>query len=289
MDATKTLNYRFHPQSEGDWLEKTLESLETNGFAILEDVFEADLCLSIENDLKDAHKLIHSKISKDILIERNEYPFIRLPMNYCPQVLELLDSDIVNQIIERYLSENAIVRNITGQFVSPNGQEDKKFEVYHWYHRNFRHLKNTPGICLDVLLSLQELTDRNGAVHVVPGSHIWTHEPGLDELEADNVVINLKAGDLLLNDGMLWHKEDFNRTDKDLPLLVSQFVLPVIKQHIDYPRALNRELISTLSEKQKNRLGFSSVVPSNLEEYYNVERTYKNSLPIDEFRKYNLK
>ena len=66
-----------------------------------------------------------------------------------------------------------------------------------------------PPATLDVLLYLDDLTDLNGPLCVVPGSHLWTDrdlESGVFDDQPGQVVLRLPAGSAVLTHGSLWHR-----------------------------------------------------------------------------------
>lgn len=281
MKIENEIEYLVDPASDADFLDKAIQLLDEQGFVAIEGLFSEAICNSAFKELKSAHKKIVAKFSEETLVERNEYPMVRLPFEFSSLFYEFLESDEIEALVTQIIGSDAIIRNFSGQFVFTNCQHDEKLDVYTWFHRNFRHIENWPGRILDFFIPLCDLHENSGAVLVVPGSHKWKHIPDKDKLEADTVMITLPQGSAFIIDGMLWHREKTNISNDDLGSITFQFCPPVIKQHIDYPRALGTSEFENMSERCRRYLGWYSRTPSNLDEYYKplAKRTYQSSIP----------
>ena len=283
VDTKAGIEYRASI-SDSDWFEFILNSLNENGFAVLEGVIEESLLKELEKDSLKAHSHILSKFSEATLIERKEFSTVRLPMLFSDGFYQLLENPYLLRIVKEYISHDAILRNQSSQIVFPEAEVDEGKTVFTWFHQNFRHISFVPGLCLDCLIPLSDLTMDNGVVIAVPGSHKWKYKPDINQLEAKTVPITVGAGGLMLTDGMVWHREKQNSTSENLIVIIHQFVHRCIKQHIDYPRAIGKGKTDQLSIELQNLLGCNSVPPTSLEEYFNPkeDRTYKNILPGEE-------
>lgn len=284
MAVQENLKYRFQADTEGFNLDDLLSCLEENGFAVLENVFDEQLCKKAHEDLLSAHNSILERFSKETLLERREYSMVRLPMLYSEVFYEFLENDSLDYILTNYISEDVIVRNYSGQFIFSNQNREENLDPYSWYHRNHRHIKNCPGSFIDILIPFKDLELENGVVLIVPGSHKWTRQVRESELESQAIPVTVDTGSILFTDGMIWHREKGNLTKGDVPMVIVQYAPAVVKQHIDYPRALGDEVFAKLSPRLRKYFGWNSRVPSSLEEYFKPldERLYQSKLPFEE-------
>jgi len=77
-----------------------------------------------------------------------------------------------------------------------------------------------------------------------------------------------RAGSLLVFDSNLWHAAGVNNTAAARRSVTPMFSRPLVKPQFDHPRALGYERMDTLSELQRQVLGYYSRIPATLEEWY---------------------
>ena len=101
-----------------------------------------------------------------------------------------------------------------------------------------------PAFLCNVLFAFDDFTKTNGATHVVPYSHTWTH--AIDPSES-TVQIEMKSGSALFWEGGLWHGAGANRTtdEERMGFFISHLVSylrPSDLQLVSVPREIAREL-----------------------------------------------
>jgi len=251
-----------------NWLDLSLESLSSAGIAILEGIVDQGLCMAAAEAIDRISADMSARYGRNILDEREDLRFNRLLMKSDPLFFDFIALNKPNQVIDRYLSPKAILRGQISQTILPYAEDSKDYFVFK-FHQNFRHMNCTPRVDLDGFVFLNDVTEEDGLISFIPGSHLWTEKPTPDELEqhATDLII-AKAGDYVFIDGMLWHKENYNRSAEIIRSVNHQFVLPIVKESIDHSRALGEETMRGLPELLKQRLGWYSRVPSSLDEYY---------------------
>lgn len=136
------------------------------------------------------------------------------------------------------------------------------------YHRQFRFIPNTTGICFDMAIYLSAVEMHKGPIYMVPGSHVWSERLSAAALQELEVDVTAPCGSVLLFDGMTWHREERNYSNELLPLLMQEFVNPVIKQYWDYPRILNQSFADGLTPQVRKLFGFVDRVPASLEDFF---------------------
>jgi hypothetical protein len=68
------------------------------------------------------------------------------------------------------------------------------------------------SVCNSVWL-LDDFTERNGALRVVPGSHKWGRAPGPGAKPEGEILMTGKAGDVIVMNAHMWHGGSENYTD----------------------------------------------------------------------------
>ncbi|MBX9685604.1 MAG: phytanoyl-CoA dioxygenase family protein [Candidatus Obscuribacterales bacterium] len=267
MTVSKGLKYRFD-LSDGFCREDFQDSLSENGFAVLESVISKELCADTLLRIEKIAEQLNSEHRKLGLPADSGLAFIPALMSFDPHFFQFLEIPELLETAEFWLGKDGILRNQFAQFVEPQKSEHEERLIFHRFHRNFRHLLDAPKVCLDSTLVLSDMTERNGCIYMLPGSHKCGLPRGIEELQSQAVEITAKAGSAIFLDGMTWHREEHNFTDEKLVLLNHQFTRPIIKQYFDFPRLLPESSLSNLPERSKELLGFNSRVPSTLSEFF---------------------
>ncbi|MBV9852780.1 MAG: phytanoyl-CoA dioxygenase family protein [Armatimonadetes bacterium] len=136
--------------------------------------------------------------------------FIRHLMDKHPAFLEMLDWAPTLSIARALLGPSVEVRGFTGRVCRPDDPNQET--EWHFHQRVIPDpvppLFSRPHT-LDVLLYLDDLTDLNGPLCVVPGSHRRTDRDlptGVFDDQPGQVVLRLPAGSAVLTHGSLWHR-----------------------------------------------------------------------------------
>ena len=136
-------------------------------------------------------------------------------------------------------------------------------------------------ISILLLFVLEEMNEKNGATVVVPGSHMSASYT--DRSLKDRKVISAKPGDLVLIDSRTWHGTLENKTNRSRWLINSLITQWWLKQQVNIPETIPKNIFKKLSNKQKQILGYCSIPPlSELDRIntkcgYNILKTFKRN------------
>jgi hypothetical protein len=135
-------------------------------------------------------------------------------------------------------------------------------------HRDIRFFTGDLPLMLNMLIMLDDFTLKNGATHVLSGSHRKSEKPDDDFFfeKADRVFGT--AGSCLLFNSNLWHAAGVNRTSLPRRALTLTWTRSCIKQQMDYVRLLGETSVATMDDSLKQLLGYYARTPSTLEEWY---------------------
>jgi ectoine hydroxylase-related dioxygenase (phytanoyl-CoA dioxygenase family) len=124
------------------------------------------------------------------------------------------------------------------------------------------------AVCNCVWL-LDDFTEQNGALRVVPGSHNW-HKKPQDELSdpyahhPQELLVTGKAGTVVVMNAHTWHGGTANRTDKERRALHSFFCRHDIPQQQYQKKLLRPETQSALSEDLRKILAIDDPLNDEL-------------------------
>lgn len=251
---------------ESEWLGKVELCLDEFGFVVVENLVETASCVETKTRLLAVKAIIAEEFGTDFCLQEKGCLVIPLLMHYDPYFFQFLELPEYLSIVKRRLGEDAILRNQIGTLVLPAVKERQQNSLVHNFHIQFRHLRNAVGICLDIGIFLDDVSETNGPMYVVPASHKFVETPAKELLLKKQQLITARRGSALLVDGMTWHREDGTLTEP-VAMLLHQFTKPIIKQFVDFPKILG-ESVQGLSQESKRLLGCYSQVPASLEEYF---------------------
>ena len=136
-------------------------------------------------------------------------------------------------------------------------------------HRDVRTYSRELPLLLNSLLMLDDFTVRNGATMMMTGSHLDCPGRPSDEAFAARAEAAIgHAGSLLVFDSNLWHAAGVNTTALPRRSVTPMFSRPMVKPQFDHPRAIGYARMDSLSELQRQVLGYYSRIPATLEEWY---------------------
>jgi ectoine hydroxylase-related dioxygenase (phytanoyl-CoA dioxygenase family) len=254
-----------------DWLELTLEDVCHLGFAIVTNVLDV---LFIEKTLAAMYR-VQEKVLEDIGEERlkraGELGVLRLMPKYDPFFLSFLEIPEAISLIDRTVSETAILHTQNG-FILPSFSEGEVPTIFqNSFHRDFPRVFNGYVASINIMFAIDEFSAENGATQVVPRTHQAASAPDQEYLKENAIAVECPAGSMLVFDSTLWHAAGANTSGKDRLAINHQFTRSYIKQQIDYVRALGDETVLAQKPRTQQLLGWYTRVVTSLDEYYRPE------------------
>lgn len=257
------------------WLAVACEAVRTLGVVVVEDAIPAPTLEATGPALRRAWEGVVREIGMERLRRSGELGIARLPMKFDPIFFRYLEIPELLSLLDAILSPTAILHLQNG-FLLPHADEPPG-GFQHSFHRDFpRHL-NGYMASLNVLVAVDEFTERNGATLVLPGTHQRADPPAPDYLRRNATPAEAKAGSLLVFDSTLWHAAGPNRSGAERLAINHQFTVSYLKQQVDYVRALGNETVLAQPPRTQQLLGWYTRVVTSLDEYYRLpeERLYR--------------
>ena len=116
----------------------------------------------------------------------------------------------------------------------------------------------SPAVVANTMWMLSDFSATNGSTEVVPGSHLsGAHPRGGDQSDYNIVQPEAPAGTLMVFDGRLWHGTGAIKGNDERLGVLATFCAPQFRQQENQTLGLDRALWPKLSDKLRNRLGFS--------------------------------
>jgi ectoine hydroxylase-related dioxygenase (phytanoyl-CoA dioxygenase family) len=186
--------------------------------------------------------------------------------------LEFIDMLPLRSELEDCLGGQIIINSFGGFTHKPNSATYAGA-----IHRDIRsHFGDTP-LMLNMLVMLDEFTANNGATHLLDGSHHVAEKPDKERFFSQASRAQGPAGSVLVFHSQLWHSSGENKSDAERRALTLTFTRPFYKQQMDYPRLVGYDKLASLSENQRQLIGYNSRTPASYDEWYQPpeKRMYK--------------
>ena len=236
------------------------------GYFIREKVISTNECKKISQLLMKAiskEKRLHQKY-KSKNSKMKDYGMVMVCPMYGNIFLKLLQNKKLIDPFNKILGKDCIIYAYTSSSMPPNkGNFSNRIHV-----DCPRFIKNyiTNMGCT---IALDDFYLENGATQFMPGSHLSPKTPTISTFKKKRKHFVCKKGSVFFFNGRIFHSGGKNSTNSwrhGLTLNVSRYWM---KQRFDMRSILKNKIkIKNLDPKIKQKLGFTTIPPSSLEEYY---------------------
>ncbi len=254
-----------------------IENLQKRGFCIVNSLVSPEWLLQLTDALEDAfnaHRKIQIQNANDINTDGVALHVVLSNPIFIEFLNELINIGFIKNIKEYYFGSNFILNSFSALNNKPN-----QLNFSSIIHRDLRFYTGEIPVMLNVLVMLDDFTEDNGATLLLPYSHKTEGKPS-DDFFFENAVKALgKKGDVLVFNSNVWHASSLNKSQDNRRALPLTFTKSLIKQLIDYPRALGYDKKESFNDDLRQLLGYHARVPANLEEWYQPyeSRFYKKN------------
>lgn len=246
-----------------------LEEIAENGFTIARNVVG-------QGETSELKKALRRAIDEDLDAWRGqEYVNANMVLNLMGRgtpFIRLLENDVLHAFLSPILGDTCILYAYTSSSMPPGGTN---------YSRRI-HVdcpRIIPGYVTNVgiTLALDDFTDENGAMALLPGSHKVETAPTESEFDSGAVSAYPRAGDAIVFNARTWHRGGVNRTATYRHAVTINVCRSYMRQQFDFPRLVKPDIVEMLGERGRRFLGFNVRMPVSLEEYYlpSEQRLYK--------------
>jgi ectoine hydroxylase-related dioxygenase (phytanoyl-CoA dioxygenase family) len=255
-------------------MKSLLNEFHNNGYVLLSDVYPKSLMSEIKEEFY-RHESEFIAIQKKQGVYEKVIDATHHSLLLCRGMLRLLEPNKLTQFLDLFFLGQKYILNTMGlSKIRPNGK------VYTQnIHRDVRSFHGATQLWINALIMLDDSTRENGATWVMSGSEKLDQRPSESVFFESAHQVEGNSGDVLIFHGGIWHCAGENKTKDTRHIITPFFSRPFIKQQLDYPRAFGIDFSRNCSEHLKQILGYNSLIPSTLEEFYQVDenRFYKRS------------
>jgi ectoine hydroxylase-related dioxygenase (phytanoyl-CoA dioxygenase family) len=229
-----------------------LAAIETDGYTIVRDVFDADRARALVDELDRLERELEivpadngfegrSTVRIYNLLARGPV-FEAIPVD--PAVLPIVDGVLSAECLVSSLSSAAIC---PGESAQPIHADDQAMPL---------GKPHVPTVC-NTMWALTDFTEENGATRVVPGSHLADHSPTFGQ-HYDSIPAEMPRGSVLVWHGSLWHGGGANDTDRRRYGIAMNYCAGWIRQQENQQLGVPLDTIRSFAPRLQRLCGFGT-------------------------------
>jgi ectoine hydroxylase-related dioxygenase (phytanoyl-CoA dioxygenase family) len=227
------------------------ERVKAEGYSIVENAIEEDLCDAISEDLlrlehdlgvvpaDNAFEGLRTARIYNLLVHGPLYE--RIPVH--PNVLP---------IVEQVLDPGLLISSLSSISIGP----DETAQPIHADDQLIPLPKPHPAIICNTMWAITNFTESNGATRLVPGTHLADHSPNLAD-EHDTVAAEMTKGSVLVWVGSLWHGGGANRTQQRRVGIAMNYCAGFMRQQENQQLGIPPHIVSNFPRRLQELVGYS--------------------------------
>lgn len=188
-------------------LEQHVRNMAEDGFTLVEDAIPADLSRELKDALAEVEET-HDIGYRDTPFEGTRTVRIYNLLAYHRAFEKVPLSPVTLPIAERVLDRELQLSSLSAICLGP-GQEPQPI---HSDSQMLPFPRPHLPVSVNAMWALTDFTEANGATRIVPGSHLYDHNPAYDGQHASDCA-EMPTGSILLWNSALWHGGGGNTTD----------------------------------------------------------------------------
>jgi ectoine hydroxylase-related dioxygenase (phytanoyl-CoA dioxygenase family) len=227
-----------------------VDRIRRDGYTIVEDAIEPDLCDALAADLLRLERELGVKPAGNPfegahtvrvynLLARGEL-YERIPVH--PRILPIVEAVLDPGCLVSSLSSIAID---PGERAQPIHADDQLIPI---------PKPHVPTVC-NTMWALTDFTEANGATRLIPGSHLKNHSPTYGA-DYPSIPAEMRRGSVLVWHGSLWHGGGANRTRTRRVGIAMNYCAGWIRQQENQQLGIPHDVARGFSPRLKELCGF---------------------------------
>jgi hypothetical protein len=239
------------------------DAMSDRGWLVIDGFFDPAFVDRMRDELEVAY-LVCRRLQMERNISRDTEGTLHHLIGLGDSFLEMIDriAPLVPHF-ERWFQGKFILNSLGGNILRASASYASAI------HRDLRTYSGDLPLMMNTLVMLDDFTVENGATLMMTGSHRGCPErPTEAAFTARAERATGRAGSILVFDSNLWHAAGVNTTALPRRSITPMYCRPFIKPQFDYPRVLGYDRMDSLSDLQRQVLGYYSRIPASLCEWY---------------------
>jgi ectoine hydroxylase-related dioxygenase (phytanoyl-CoA dioxygenase family) len=217
-------------------MDRHLESLRNAGYCIIPDVMLARELETARERLDATYQKQVGELGAEFLESIQERDLARMPFAQDDWFLKLVAHEKILPLVRSLLGEYVILHLQNGILNRPENRHHQSS-----WHRDlpYQDWTSSKPLAVSALHCLDDFTHETGGTQVIPHSHRLEKFPSDSYVDQFQSQIEAPAGSVILFDSMLYHRAGTNRSSRIRRGINHVYTIPLLKQQIDIPSALN--------------------------------------------------
>jgi ectoine hydroxylase-related dioxygenase (phytanoyl-CoA dioxygenase family) len=228
-----------------------LAEIQEQGYTVIADAIEPDLVEALDKDLRRLERELgvvpagndfegsHTVRIYNLLVHGALYERIPVHPNVLPVVEGVLDKGCL-------VSSLSSISIDSGESAQPIHADDQLIPLTK---------PHAPTVC-NTMWALTDFSEENGATRVVPGSHLWDHDPDYGR-HYDTVPAEMAKGSVLVWHGSLWHGGGANTTAHRRVGIAMNYCAGFVRQQENQQLGIPREIARRFDPRLQQLVGYS--------------------------------
>lgn len=229
-----------------------LSQLKTDGYTILERLIDDDQADALRSAVFEVEARLGSAPSN------NRFEGSRTTRTYNLLALDEIWQQVPMQpevltLIESMLGPQCLVSSLASISIAPG----ESAQVMHADDQIMALAKPHNATVANSMWALTDFTEANGATQVVPGSHLWDHEPDYFDQDApyESIAAEMPKGSVLVWHGSTWHGGGANTSDEVRVGVAMNYCAGFIRQQENQQLGIPGEILAAFSPQLRQLCG----------------------------------
>ena len=231
-------------------VERHVTEIAERGYTVVVGAIETDLVDALAGDLRRIEELDGVQPAQNsfegrstlriynLLARGRIYEQVPVHAHVLPIVEEVLDPGCL-------VSSLSSIDILPGEQAQPIHADDQLIPL---------DKPHRPVVC-NSMWALTDFTEANGATRVVPGSHLWDHDPEFGQAY-DSVAAEMPKGSVLVWHGSLWHGGGANTTGERRVGLAMNYCAGFVRQQENQQLGIPRDVARGFSPRLRELVGY---------------------------------
>lgn len=236
-------------------VESHLEAIATEGFVLLEDVFDASRARKLRDRVREIERETLQDTESGTPVDGSSQLRTSGLLRLDPLFWDVPIEPAILSVVEGVLGRDFLLTTFSAIDVRPgrNKQPVHPDDALIPLER-----PHQPIVCT-CMWAVTDFTPENGATRLLPGSHKRAEAPDYTRDYADMLPAEMRAGSVLVFDGSLWHQAADNTTEEEWRLgLQVSYCAGWIRPFSNHFLSIPREEAERFPERLTELLGYST-------------------------------
>ena len=221
-----------------------------DGYTIVEDAFDLAVADAIRADLDRLEVDLGIVPAANRFEGRSTVRIYNL-LAHGPLYAEIPVHPNVLPVVERVLDAGCLVSSLSSIAIGP----DEAPQPIHADDQLLPIPKPHPPTVCNTMWAITDFTEANGATRIIPGSHLWDHDPNYGQ-HYDSIAAEMPKGSVLVWHGSLWHGGGANGTGERRTGIAMNYCAGYIRQQENQQLGLPPALVRTFEPRLQELVGY---------------------------------